>query len=250
MGIVIRLKYLRATTTCISLGLLLLTGCFAEINGGYYPSLTTEARPVAPAATVSQSSSALTFGINLGVYLDLFGAGVSYGFFGEDTVRGTSGLPEHFGGKGQWLRLDADLPLSLANGFIGTRATYAYESYDEIKAGPNVNRQNDSLKGDGRAHFGGFTFAIPGNDLSLALGARHLSMTGESDLGWPGFHVEGTGAAFRLMVRWIPTGTLFRAYEPSPIGKQGEFSCEHPNTKTVCSYGMSGRRCEEKMTCD
>jgi hypothetical protein len=249
MGCVTRLEHI----TTKSLGTLLmglgLMGCFAEINGGYYPSLTTETRPVA-AAPVSRESSAFMFGFNMGVYLDVFGAAVSYGFFGEDTVRGAEGLPQHFGGSGQWLRFDGDLPVSLANGWIGTRATYAYESYDEIKVGPNVDRRNDSLKGGGSAHFGGLTLAAPGNDFSLALGARHFSMTGKPDLFWPGFHVAGTGAAFRLMVRWIPTGVMWRAYEPSPITKQGAFSCEHPNTKVVCTYGMSGRKCAEQMTCD
>ena len=235
---------------CIALLSLALSGCFAELNGGYYPATKIETLATATNARVSQTDAALMFGFNMGVYLDLFGVGASYGFFGEDTVRGASGLPNHYGGQGRWLRLDGDLPVRFAKGWVGLRATYAYESYGTAKLGPNVDRRNDTVGGDGSAHFGGVSFSVPGNDFSVALGLRTFSMNAAPSTFWPGFQTSGTGPAMRVMIRWIPTGAMWANYKPEASRPQAAGACPHPNTKTVCGYGPGGNRCSEQFTCD
>lgn len=229
-----------------------LGGCFVELNAGLYPEMTVETTPVAPRASVSHDEAAVVFGINVGAYLDLYGVGVHYGFLGQDTVRNAGGVPERFGGSGYWLRLDADLPIRFADGWIGLRATYAYDSYDGATVGPNVDGMTQSVAGGGRGHFGGISFALPGNDISLALGARTFLLDTEPQTDWPGFRTSGTGPAARLMIRWIPTGALWAKYKPPMIESVqagGSSSCPFPKRTQTCNHHQSGYRCYETTSC-
>ncbi|HTJ40811.1 MAG TPA: hypothetical protein VL463_01910 [Kofleriaceae bacterium] len=201
----------------VALAALVCSGCFAEVTTAYMPSMTIRVAQ-GTAAPVEHREGAFTVAFNLGVYLDLYGAGLHYGFLGATGVRGASGLPEHFGAAGWRLRGDLDLPVRFGPGhFFGLRGTYAYQKLSEGGVGPRGDGADDDVPAHGSAQMAGLTLTGYTNDDGLTIGIMHLDLDTEPLREWPGLHADGTGVAASFLIRFIPSSGLMKYYIDKPV---------------------------------
>jgi len=205
------------------LGALLLCGCFAEVRGGYYPSLATTEM------STSTDEGAFVLGVYVGVRVDVFGVAlaVAPSGAGGTTPLGLSSFDGNVQLQGNMYRADIDVPLrSVADGLLRPRLTLGYETFSAFKLHPPSGQSIDYDNGSGAGWFGGLSLAAPGGFYSLALGPSYVSFDGE--LPNRPFSISGWGVEARLMIAgWFPS--FFRHYN-------GQIPSAPVPSYTTCTY--------------
>lgn len=188
---------------------LLVCGCFAEVRGGYYPSVATTE------TGTTTNEGAFVLGFYLGVRVDVFGVAVAAApkGAGGSTPMGLSAFDGNVQLKGNMYRADIDVPLgSLADGLLRPRLTLGYDSFAAFALHPPSDHSVDYDNGSGAGWFGGLSLAAPGGFYSVALGPSYVSFDGTLP-GRP-FSIRGWGVETRLMIAgWFPS--FFRHYNGS-----------------------------------
>lgn len=229
-----------------ALVLVLGSGCYAELGGGYMPSVHDRATTTVAgvASTASTDTGGWTVSFNLGFYLDTPlpiplpyvppAIGVALAPISENAAVPGGSAPRS-NTSGYETRLDLTLPIDTGD-VVSLRATgtYGWSS----KAGIKEQGQPDYTDADAKGSEWFLGATVGGrNDLGalfqLSLGVQHQrSVSVEKPGTLPSYEVAATGVAMRFMIAWTPTGFLFRnGYRYQPPVEQKHNSC-HPVTKT------------------
>jgi hypothetical protein len=246
---------------CAALGLV-LAGCYAEVGGGYMPSVHEVATPLAtgptPPPSTTTSTGGWTVALNVGFYLDTpvpapmryfppaIGGGLA--LIGENALVPGDHAPRS-NTSGYEGRLDLTLPIDTGD-LLSIRATGAYGWASKASFRPDGMADYSDTTGHGRSWFLGGTIGgrnDKGALFQLSLGVQHQHGTSvghpvmNSD-GLPGYDLSATGVALRFMIAWTPTGALMRGYQYEPPKEQTHHDC-HPVT-TTSSDGTTTTRTE------
>jgi hypothetical protein len=212
---------------CCWLLLTCLTGCFVQTGISYAPGAKIGVQRTTDPSMVTHTESATTFNFRIGFHLDFFIVGPYYAPYAPRVTRGVNGFPKNFAPRGDYLRLDVDLPVAFGpNKAFLLRASYAHQRFS--KAGSHgVN-----WDAEGSGNWGGLTVASFNRDLSLnVLLGKYSFTTMNADVGWPNFSMEAFDIDVGLTFRFIPTGFLIRhyVYQPGPAPDVGR-------TTSSCGY--------------
>jgi len=230
--------------------LLILTGCYAELGGGYFPSVKQTLTPAAGVPT-SASTSGWAIAFKLGFYIDVplsfiksgIGLGLSLPGLGGDPVL-PKDAPAKVTPRGTELRGDVVLPFVIASSVpnLVARATVIYTAFASVgvkRPGDADYQQLDGASGSTWFVGPSIGWRKKGTGINFSLGYQHLSsdvavnMTAGEERD--GIETSGWGPAARLMINWVPSFALFKHYTPSPITPQqrGNAGCYY---RTQCDY--------------
>ncbi len=221
-----------------------VTGCYAEVGIGYYPTIH-ETIETGPSVTSTAKTSGYVGMIKLGFYLDVplaslksaVGAGLCPGVGGDGVS--PSNAPAKVGTEGIEGRVDVALPYFLS--VFQPRVTMAYLGVVDANVTTMSNAGPVKANASGHTVFlGGSLGATTSGSLimlSVGLQQQHAStdaaVTSDGAVG--PVSISAVGAAARLMVTWTPTGAFMKSYTPSQVSKQ-------------CSYGTPV--CDLKGHCE
>lgn len=235
---------------CFAFVLAVLSGaCFVELNGGYSPSVHyTEAPLDGVSAGADHTSTGFTIGVNVGVYLDLYGAAAYWAWYHGDALRDVAGQPKDLTPNGQSVRFDVDLPYR-PHPLLVLRGTYGYDWISKVTSGGGGGDDHVATA-SGSSWFAGLTIAPYLKDLSLALGVEHMQWEAEQDGNFtPARSGSGWFGQARLMIRFVPESSGFaHGYSPS-VEAQTPSWCSNPGTHNEGRWGVSGYYTEEVSNC-
>jgi len=227
------------------LAVLAASGCYAELGGGYMPSVHENATTTVAgvATTTAATTSGFTVSLNIGFYLDAPipiplpyippAIGLGFAPISENAVVPGDGPRSNTGGYD--LRLDLTLPIDTGD-VLSVRATGTYGK--SSSAGIKESGAADYADADARGSEWFLGGTIGGrNELGglfqLSLGLQHQGSTSVEKPGsMPSYDISATGLAIRFMIAWTPEGTLLRnGYQYRAPVEQKHNSC-HPVTTT------------------
>lgn len=170
-------------------------------------------------------------GVATGVFLDAYGVGIHAGPTGLGTTESfTTGVSTSSRVvSGPHVRVDVDLPVRLPSPHnLRLTTAFALPSHVDVRIAPN-DTPVATYTGSGVDVFLGATFAAMLHDVSLTIGARHISYDHRDATS--GISFSGTGVQARLMLRLGDAALhVARGRSMRPV-------------RTGCSYERHGFRC-------
>ena len=154
---------------------LCVSGCFFELRGGYYPSMTSELADATGQTLARHEGDGFTVGASLGVFVDFYSVlvGISAPSTGGETPVSDGLLDGDLEMTGAVFRVDVDAPIHpWARGILRPRLTYATEQFvgGIFRLRDQPDHELTSEDASGSSHYLGFTIALPGSAMSVSAG--------------------------------------------------------------------------------
>lgn len=203
----------------------LLTGCYVEVGGAFYPSATTTVTPTAAPAS-KDTGVAASFLIKLGVYLDIpirplrtaIGVGFAPTTFGAEIV-GTSAGPSSVNLKAADARIDLAAPVFLTPR-VQPRLTAIAIAMGKVIITDHGSTVETPASGGGWFLGGSIGYRKLGTTLLASLGyqTERLSSTIVAGLAPTTFDFAASGVGLRFLMTFTPSGRFMQYYTPSGSG--------------------------------